>query len=74
MESVCNNHPCIGTMLSGCCLLVEVTVYSPVYTGPPEVDLNPDSRPRSAGGLSYPDCNLDRCVYTELIPEPVLEK
>ena len=34
--------------------------YSPVYTGPPlEVDSNPDSGPRSTGGLSYLDCDLD---------------
>ena len=36
-------------------------LYSPVYTGPPpEVDSNPDSGPRSTGGLSYLDRDLDR--------------
>ena len=42
---------------------------SKVYTGPPpEVNLNPDSRPRSTGGLSYSYCDLD-LIYMELNPD-----
>ena len=36
-------------------------LYSPVYAGPqPEVDSNPDSGPRNAGGPGDPDHDLDR--------------